>query len=155
MTPRKDKIFGCDRCFHVTALWYKVCVSLALTVGESVGSITHHSLCFRTLTRTLPYRFEVNFCFAISSFIHITTTGGDRAGSNAEKVVREFVRCWEYRISAAYASEFVQTLLGSRTGKIETTESLHLLEGRVGKDDAIICLHCPDSQPARAPIHDL
>ena len=46
------------------------------------------------------------------------------------------MRCWEYRLGAAYTSEFTQTFPKSGTGGVETIESLLWFEQGVGKGDA-------------------
>jgi hypothetical protein len=54
-----------------------------------------------------PKTFGTNPSTIEGPHIHVTkASGGERLGTNTEKVGRKRVRCWEYPCSAAYAPEF-------------------------------------------------
>ena len=70
-----------------------------------MGSITYLSRCLWASVR--PYAFYANVRSKVESLVHIAITGGNRSGFDFEKGRKNLVRCWEYRLGAAYGPEFV------------------------------------------------
>ena len=58
-------------------------------------------------TDTRSYPFDANLGTTVGPFVHIVFTGGDCVGADVDEVRSKVVRRWEYRLNAAYVSEFV------------------------------------------------
>ena len=86
---------------------------------------THLSGLCENFQSSHPQTFDTNRRAIEGPMIHLTkTTRGKRMGTDAKKVGRNRIRCWERRVCCAYASELAQALSGSGTRRIETVESL-------------------------------
>jgi len=86
--------------------------------------------------RVHPNAFDGNPCVVENPLVHIAgTPWGEGETADATERTSKFVRCREYRPSAAYVSEFAQTLLESSAGRIETIEGLKLLKWSAGEGD--------------------
>ena len=83
-----------------------------------------------------PNTFDGNPRAIEDPFVYVTgASQSEGQATDAPKSAGKYVGRWKYRPSTAYASEFVQTLRESGSGRIETIDSLRELKRRVRKGD--------------------
>ena len=138
MIPRRGTIFGCTRCFHITASWWRIYETRQAQRERrtTTASITYFRRCPRIPLGIHPNTFDGNPRAIEDPFVYVTgASRSEGQATDAPKRAGKYVGRWEHRPSAAYASEFVQTLRESGSGRIETIDYLREFKRKVRKGD--------------------